>query len=148
MNVRILFDCGSQRLYASQEIKESLSLQSKSKETMIIELFGSTHDEMRHCDIIRLTLVLKNGQGLELPFLTTSLMCDPLESVPLGFAVESLPHLYGVDLADSTNSGSLPIEMLIGSDYYWRLVTGRVLQHKDAPAAVEMHLGWAPLAIP
>lgn len=52
MGVRILFDCGSQRSYVTQEIKELLSLQPESKETMIIKTFGSTQDEVRHCDIV------------------------------------------------------------------------------------------------
>ena len=34
------------------------------------------------------------------------------------------------------------IDVLIGSDYYWQLVSGRVVRGDDGPVALHTNLGW------
>ena len=36
----------------------------------------------------------------------------------------------------------MPIDMLIGSDYYWQLVTGSICRGSSGPVAVHTKLGW------
>ena len=48
-----------------------------------------------------------------------------------------------MELADfSDNDSSLPVDVLIGSDYYWQLVTGSVCRGANGPTAVHTKLGW------
>ena len=39
----------------------------------------------------------------------------------------------------------LNIDILIGADNYWRLVTGEVEQREDCPTAIRTRLGWVLL---
>ena len=36
----------------------------------------------------------------------------------------------------------MPIDILIGSDYYWQLVTGSICRGTSGPVAVHTKLGW------
>ena len=48
-----------------------------------------------------------------------------------------------LDLADFSRVGDeLQIDALIGSDHYWQLVIGIVIQAKSGPTAIQTHLGW------
>lgn len=49
----------------------------------------------------------------------------------------------GLDLADSADGTSrLPVDMLIGCDYYWDLVTGSICRTGAGPTAIHTKLGW------
>ena len=62
---------------------------------------------------------------------------------PISSSKNAYEHLSGLELANSGSiTGELEIDILIGSDYYWRLVTGRVLRGVSEPAAVENRLRW------
>ncbi len=54
-------------------------------------------------------------------------ICEPLVGQPVSACIEHHPHLVGLELADcSASDSALPVDVLIGSDYYWALVTGSV----------------------
>lgn len=51
-------------------------------------------------------------------------------------------HLSGLELADSGDATAiLEIDLLIGSDHYWKLVTSRVVKGTGGPTAIEARLG-------
>ena len=45
-------------------------------------------------------------------------ICGPLVGQPIAACVKQYPHLLTLELADS--SSRMPIDLLIGSDYYWQ----------------------------
>ena len=52
-------------------------------------------------------------------------------------------HLSDLDLADSKEgSDRMAIDMLIGSDYYWELATGKTIRGEGGPVAIHTKLGW------
>ena len=62
---------------------------------------------------------------------------------PISDCVQAHPHLLGLDLADSSNPTSgLPVDLLVGADYYWKLVTGNVCRSEGGPTAIHTKLGW------
>ena len=67
---------------------------------------------------------------------------------PPGFSAHqslqrSLSPPTGIELADSADIGDvLEVDMLIGSDFYWSLVTGRVRWGRIGPMAVHTKIGW------
>ena len=70
-------------------------------------------------------------------------ICEPLVGQPISVCVKQYPHLMGLELADSVESGSsMPVDILIGSDYYWQLVTGSICRGAIGPIAVHTKLGW------
>ena len=51
--------------------------------------------------------------------------------------------LKGLKLADTADaSDKLEVDVLIGSDLYWNLVTGRVIRGKSGPIAIHTKVGW------
>ena len=79
-----------------------------------------------------------------LPVVVVPHICDPVCVQPIDVAKTSYEHLAGLELADSGDVGSsLEIDLLIGSDHYWKLVvTGRVVKQDGGPTPIETHLGW------
>lgn len=70
-------------------------------------------------------------------------ICEPLSSQPITATVQSHEHLMKLDLADSAESDSrLPIDVLVGCDYYWDLVTGSICRGVTGPTAIHTKLGW------
>jgi hypothetical protein len=59
----------------------------------------------------------------------------------LKHAVKSYPHLSNLQLADD-REGHAPIDVLVGADQYWNLVTGGVTRGESGPAAIHTKLGW------
>ena len=62
------------------------------------------------------------------------------------------PHLSGLEFADELGNGQEPhVDILVGSDHYWDLITGRVWRGSDGPVAIDTKLGWVlsgPISIP
>ena len=51
-------------------------------------------------------------------------------------------HLKNLKLADKHEVGPKEVEMLIGLDNYWRVVTGGVIKGKDGPVAIASKFGY------
>lgn len=57
-------------------------------------------------------------------------------------SVETHGHLPSLDLADWADGTSpLPVDVLIGYDHYWDLVTGSICRD-EGPTAIYTKLGW------
>lgn len=65
--------------------------------------------------------------------LTVPLITDNLAVAPIQLCMRNYSHLSSLDIADI---GSDTIEALIGSDYYWQQVSGRVVRGDDGPVAL------------
>ena len=61
----------------------------------------------------------------------------------LSHVVETFPHLRELDLADT--GGEADINVLVGVDIYWELVTGRVVHGQSGPTTIETSFGWVLL---
>ena len=65
--------------------------------------------------------------------------------------IEENQRLASLDLADfGDTSSSLGVDILIGSDYYWSLVTGEICCGDSGPIAIHTKLGWVlsgPIAL-
>ena len=144
LEVRAIFDLGSQRLYVSARVQEALNLRRVRSESMIIKTFGSNNKgDHRACDIVELKVSTKNGDSLTVSTVVVPHICDPVQTQPITPCKDVYQHLSNLDLADSGDSATeLQIDVLIGSDHYWRLVTGRVVKGPKGPTAVETKLGW------
>ena len=52
VNMRILFDSGSQRSYISERAKAKLNLPPKRKEKLLIKTFGQENEQLKECDLV------------------------------------------------------------------------------------------------
>ena len=91
--------------------------------------------------MVQLTLQGRNGQDIKIAALSFGNICSPL---PGTINLESYPSFLELDLADyntATNSHD-DIDVLIGSDYYWDVITGHVIRESNGLAAVSSKFGW------
>ena len=140
--VRAVLDLGSQRSYISQRVVDALQLTPEGTTKMSIFTFGSNQRTLSCCKLMRVVLRTLNG-SMEMHLLTTPTICEPLMAQPISHCAETYDHLSGLEFADiSDGSTPMEVDLLIGSDYYWQLTTGRVIRGGDGPVAVETSLGW------
>ena len=143
LEARIILDSGSQRSYITTKLKDDLSLPVERRETMSIKTFGAAKERLQTCIVVRVVVKFKDGCSRELTLLTVPTICEPLVGQPIRDSKRRFPHLAGIELADpDSNDQGLEISILIGSDLYWMLVTGRVRRGMSGPTALETRLGW------
>ena len=51
-------------------------------------------------------------------------------------------HLHGLELAGSGPEDQTKIDVLLGSDCYWSVVTGQMIAGDQGPVALDSKLGW------
>jgi len=92
------------------------------KEQLTLNTFGNEHFSKRECDLIRVRLVGKHGGDVNIIALSFPAICSPLQG---RINIEQHPQLLDLELADVTTNGHVSdmVDMLIGSDHYWDVVT-------------------------
>ena len=110
---------------------------------MLIKTFGSDKGSKQLCEVVSLCLSTRDGGAIQLSFLSVPMICDPLSDQPIAHAMKNYDYLTNLDLADySCSTDMLEVDILIGSDHYWKLVTGEVVRSGDGPMAIQTKLGW------
>ena len=143
MTVRLMLDGGSQRSYMTQRVKDELGLQPEHVEQVQIKTFGSETTTVQTVEVVRVGISLRTGDTIQVTFSVVPLICEPLSCQPIAYTKAKYSHLEGLDLADHSRIGDeLQIDALIGSDYYWQIATGKVIQTENSPTAIHTHLGW------
>ena len=73
-------------------------------------------------------------------------ICAPIQDQRIEIAQELYTYLQGIVLADDTGDRpELNIQILIGSDLYWTLVTGNIIRGppgSNGPVVLETQVGW------
>ena len=141
--IRIVMDTGSQRSYVTDRVREQLALTAAGKQRMTIMTFGATQGGKQVCEYVKVGLMLRNGQCQSLTLFSVPTICEPLASHALVDCRETYPHLAGLEFADVPGgTQELHVDILIGSDHCWDLITGRVQRGTDGPVAIDTKLGW------
>ena len=84
----------------------------------------------------------KQNKYLEITALNFPVICSPLtKRRPKRVNINNYPHLQGLELADSSES-QCGIDILIGSDHYWEIVTGETIRGNSGPMAINSKFGW------
>lgn len=98
---------------------------------------------MKVCPIVEVGICLRDHSTMKLSLYVILTICEPLIGQPIAACVKQYPHLMGLELADlSSPELSKPVDMLIGSDHYWQVVTGTICRGANGPIAVQTKLGW------
>ena len=143
VEVRAILDTGSQRSYATTRVREATQARKSHSELLIIKTFGSERGEKRNCDVIELRATTIDGDSLTMPVVVVPHICDPVQTCSIDTSSPACEHLTGLRLADPGVDGKdVEIDLLIGSDHYWKVVTGGVVRGCDGPTAIETRFGW------
>ena len=143
VTVRILLDSGSQRTYVTSKVKESLGLTSDGQQTILEKTLDFTEKNTQTVDIVHLSVITEQGDAIQLTAYVVPFICEPLQRQSITQASAVHEHLHGINLADySTGGQDVTVDILVGSDQYWNLVTGTIKRGEEGPTAMHTRLGW------
>ena len=143
VKARFILGSGSQRTNVSTRLRERVKLLTENTKRISIKTFGSTNENSQCVDVVRLCVATEQGQDVELSAFVVPTICDPLQSQSVVQDSLTYAHLKGLKLADyHTGEDNVDIDILVGSDQYWSLVSGRVVRGEHGPTAIETKLGW------
>ena len=133
-------------------VREQLALTTAGERCLTIATFGATQGGRRVYKYVKVGLKLKSGLSQTLTLFSVPTICEPLTCHPLVDCREAYPHLSGLEFADELEDGQeLHVDILVGSDCYWDLITGRIQRGSDGPVAIDTKLRWVlsgPISIP
>ena len=140
---RLILDSGTQRTYVSARLREHLNLPAESSQMISIKTFGLTKENRQCVYVVGLCVATGQDEGVELSAFVVPIICDPLQSQFIAEATHTYAHLRGLELADyGTGEDNVEVDILVGSEQYWSLVSGRVVWGEHGPTAIERKLGW------
>ena len=141
--VRILFDSCSQRTHVSNKIVEKLALKPISRQTVTVKTFGKENGQTLNVSEYEFCLkTLNNEMNVYVKALGVNSICDTISGQFVNLAKLQHPFLNQLKLADRGNFEG-DIDLLIGADLYWSLVSGTVKKDDfSGLVAISSKLGW------
>ena len=138
----ILFDEGAQRSFISEKLASTLQLPPYRQESVSLASFGADTSAPQQLDVTNVTIVSHTGEMIPLSVLVVPRIAAPLHSIATS-KVQELPYLRGLTLAHPImkEDSQFDISMLIGVDYYWKIVEDHIVRG-DGPTAVQSKLGY------
>ena len=89
-DVQVIFDCGSQRSYITDEFRNQLMLDSICTDTMLIKTFGSENCSSQVCDV-ELVVLLQIRESMKMSLLSVPLISESISGqsifMPLALTV-------------------------------------------------------------
>ena len=143
LQVTMVLDSGSQRSYITHGVKEALALEAEGEQLTSIVAFGSNEPSTQKCMIVRVGMSLHDSPNQELQLFAVPSICGHLTAQPILLCVTEYDHLSPLELADS--SDDLSIDILIGADHYWDILTGEIKRRREGPIAIRTKLRWVLL---
>ena len=138
--VRILLDNGSQLSYITTSLKSRSRLKPVQQERLSLNTFGSDSFTAKGCDVVKLVLQRPGStERFEIIAHTSPVICS---SLPALINVKKYAHLQGLELANNGHLNKGEIDILIGSDHYWQVVTGDIVNGDCEPVAMSSIFGW------
>ena len=122
----------------TNDLKLRLNLRPINTETLHSNTFRGSKFRTQSCEVLKLRLKKHEGEEIELTALNFPTICSPLPSkVRVDY-----PHLEDLQLVDDLDDSNGRINVLIGVDNYWNLVSGETVKGEDGPTAVSSKFGW------
>ena len=139
----MLLDGGSQRSYITERARKMLNLSPTSEQNLSIAAFGSTRGKSQVCPVVKVGVVLKGQSNISISLFVIPMNCEPIDSQSITERVDQSSNLAGLELADWADPETkLEVDILVGADYYWDLVTGATARSVGGPTAIHTKLGW------
>ena len=140
VRVRALLDPGSQRSYLLQSTARELNLNPHNSQNLRHVLFGGKEENLSH---VEYSISLTDGKSCTLEnvnVLDQKQICGVIPRMPKG---SWLKELKGKNIwVPDIGYGYPQIQLLIGSDYYGRFLTGKKYDLSNGLTALETCFGW------
>ena len=141
---RILFDSGSQRSYITNKLRLKLELPSLRKEKLVIKTFGNNDSSLKELDVVQFKIYSKFVSSfIYVEALSVPVICSPLKNQNINAPHKRYQHLEGLTLADhGYGDVDTDVNILIGVDFYYSFLSGKIVRGEEGPVALESSLGW------
>ena len=100
-----------------------IDLKPETTQCLSIATFGADKKENRVCEAVTVVMKMKHGLNQEIIAVVVPHTCEPIAPQPLNVCIQDCEHLSQLEFADSYDDLPLRVHILIGSDYYWELMT-------------------------
>ena len=141
-NTLLLLDRGSQRSHISEKLRNELNLPTLRRERLFIKPFGNSNSECKNVHIVPLNVITSNKM-ITIESICTPDIYDPLTNQNVKLVSANYIHLTNLKLADSSNTDTKSINILIGLDYYYLFITCDIIRGEpNEPIALNSIFGW------
>ncbi|KAH7943590.1 hypothetical protein HPB52_009381 [Rhipicephalus sanguineus] len=144
--VRVLLDSGSQRSYIREDAARKLQCSVVGREELSLITFGNSKSQ-RRLRAERVSVRLRSqfdDAAVELEALTIPEICSvtspPLENNILQVLIAKEYKVADACQADTWKEDDITV--LIGSDAYWRVTTGKIDRINERLTAIDTTFGW------
>ena len=136
----VMFDTGADRSYISQRLVEKVAPTWICTQEVSCATFGSkTSGQIQRRNVFNLNL-LGNDSNTSVTVTEIPHICASLAKPTIP---EELINSFGQELnIVEAKSGEITVDLLIGLDWYWRLVTGGIKVISDCLVAQKTIFGW------
>lgn len=119
---------------------KALGLPVLGKETLHLHTFGSAAPVTVQRNIVKVSLqnVWNTQQKTEIEAVETPQVCTAVIKIPSEPIQEELKKNFPLDGPDDAE-----LSLLIGADYYWQVVSGKVQRITESLVAIESSFGWS-----
>ncbi|KAF8789814.1 hypothetical protein HNY73_007724 [Argiope bruennichi] len=142
--VRLMLDNGSMRTFITREVSEKLKLKVIRKESLSVYSFGAKQAKEHSYNIVRVEL--KNREDPSLRIEVEALVTENISATTLPAPNNNITKTYNklkhLQLADIIDNRGKNISILIGVDYYYEIVSGRIKRLNNKLVATETIFGW------
>ena len=107
----------------------------------MIKTFGSTSETLQTCDITHLSIGNGQDESVDLKAYAVPTICVPISNHTNQFVRDNYEDLRGLANCCDEDQG-FEVDLLLGSDQYWSIVTGEVVRSTSCPTAIGTKLGF------
>ena len=135
--VNVLFDKGSQRSFVTKSLCKELNIGKLACDKLCVNTFGTSKYITQECWKTCIETKTQRGLSFILPALAVNTICDQITQscVP-----KNNVNLKDLDIKNAQIDGK--IEVLIGLDSYWDVVTGEIINNHTGLVAMNSIYGW------
>ena len=148
--IRALLDSGSEASYITHACAERLKLSSCPTD-IVVSGFGSTTAKNAVQGITKLK-IRSSYQESPIHLLSTIVVTNITRNLPKRPLPSTILNQFShLQLADPDFITPAPIDLLLGADMYFDILTGRKIHYNNYPIALETTFGWiisGPIASP
>ncbi|GFX04648.1 uncharacterized protein TNCV_2773791 [Trichonephila clavipes] len=137
--VKLFLDNGSQSSFVLKSTSEKFNFPILKKENFSICTFSAKETEIKTLNIVKIKL--KNRDDPNLCIAIEAFETEHISITHLPTPDKKFRYLKNVQLADSYEFNYKEISILIGVDYYYQVVTGRITRLNKNLVAVETLFG-------
>ena len=94
--------------------------------------------------MVELEVASLYGKPVSIEAIVVPVVCGPLPRQRPKSAKLNYPHLQNLFMADFTDDPKMDVDILVGGDFYWSFMTGRIIKGPDprSPTALETTVGF------